>query len=524
MPNAPFAQVRDVLVALILILFTFCMTLALRMDMFFQRSGAQGVEATYHLLWTGIALNASDPAAHLYLPTVTLAPTPGNPISWGATVPTPGGAYVYTSFPPLGFLLPATTLSAIGSNGSFIKLTLLNSLVGLVAALLMGGLARATVLSIGQFREKSERDGWAVFALNAIVYLFLRESLVSHGAVVWPHSLSQLCLITGCWLALRIFTQRASYGTIAGIAFIAVLYPSLEWSGFIFNAGLFAALVYHGLSSSRERSLSIVAAAVAAIATIVAGIGMLLHFAAAVGVDSLLSALVNRASARAFDKFVPIELPFGYFVSFGALLPLSVFALKYLRSSPAIPTSRKKVFWLLLFVASFAMVENLIQMQHATQFSFDRLKLAVPLLLINSMAWWMSSMPVGKPHLLLGLVTVVIWSNLQIFSHDILYYQSWGRIQQTNTRIANQLSRDPLTECSVVGTNLVVRGYMNLTLGRDMREKTLPEQLLKVLRRDEACGVIFVRAVPTPYPDLPEFVAIEVYSREGTLLRRYDGT
>ena len=133
-------------------------------------------------------------------------------------------------------------------------------------------------------------------------------------------------------------------------------------------------------------------------------------------------------------------------------------------------------------------------------------------------------MPVGKPHLLLGLVTVVIWSNLQIFSHDILYYQSWGRIQQTNTRIANQLSRDPLTECSVVGTNLVVRGYMNLTLGRDMREKTLPEQLLKVLRRDEACGVIFVRAVPTPYPDLPEFVAIEVYSREGTLLRRYDGT
>lgn len=126
MPNTPFAQVRDVLVAPILILFTFCMTLALRMDMFFQRSGAQGVEATYHRFWTGIAPNASDPAAHLYLPTVTLSPATGNPLSWGATEPTSGNDYACTSFPALGFLLPATPHSTLGCNGSFIKLSLLN--------------------------------------------------------------------------------------------------------------------------------------------------------------------------------------------------------------------------------------------------------------------------------------------------------------------------------------------------------------------------------------------------------------
>ena len=104
-PSTPGTGRRYALLALAVILLSFAVTLLLRVDMFMERVGAPGIEATYHVLWTATALTGSDASAHLYLPTVTLDPNPENPIKWGATVPTPGGALVYTSFPPLSFLL-----------------------------------------------------------------------------------------------------------------------------------------------------------------------------------------------------------------------------------------------------------------------------------------------------------------------------------------------------------------------------------------------------------------------------------
>jgi hypothetical protein len=510
--------------AFVIVLFAFAMTQALRLDMLTERSAAQGVEATYHILWTATALAGSDPLAHSYLPTVTLAPEPGNPIRWGATVPTPGGAYVYTSFPPLGFLLPAAALQLSGS-GSFLMLGLLNSLVGLVATLSLAGLARAMVLRIGavhdgQGPDARRSDGWVVFVLCAVCYLFAREVLVSHGPVVWAHSLSQITLIAGCWWAFRIFTRRGSVGTVLGLALVAVVYPSLEWTGFVFNAGLFLALVYDGLRR-QGGALALSAAAGVVLATLAAGAIMVLHFSAAIGTEALLDALRGRAAARDYSGGALLGLPLGYFVSFGALLPVAALGLWWMLSAPR-DGGPDRSFWLLIFVASFPMLENVVMMQHAHQFSFDRLKLAVPLALICAMALWQARMPERSPLALLGLAAAVIWSNLQIFGHDVVYYKSWGSLHAANTRLADRLAQDPHADCGLYGTNGLVRGYMNVTLGRDIRETTTPEKLIQRRESAHGCGTIFVKTVSSPFADLPELVAIEVYDAQGIFLRRYE--
>ncbi len=322
------------LLAFIVIACTFAATLLLRVDLFMERGGGEGLEATYHVLWTATALTESDASAHFYLPTVTLNPDPDYPIIWGATVPTPGGAFIYTSFPPLSFLL-FTAILQISGAASFLVLALANAALGLVAALAMGGLVRDIVLSSGPEKQNRGCQGWLAFTLCAVAYLFMPEAMISHGPVVWAHSLSQIVLILGCWLTQRLLTRGATPTVVAGLALVAVVYPSLEWKKFVFNAGLFGMLTLVALRS-RERATVIAAVCVAA-ATITAGLAILVHFSAAIGLDRLVPALTSRAAARGHTGVNPLSLPLGYLVSFGALVPLAALAFWRLRSPSHFP-------------------------------------------------------------------------------------------------------------------------------------------------------------------------------------------
>jgi len=321
---------------------------------------------------------------------------------------------------------------------------------------------------------------------------------------------------------LWIFNGNASFLVLGALAFITFLYPSLEWTGFFFNSGLFFALCYHGVTN-RSKSIFFLSAAITAVNTVFAGIIILFQFTSALGVDEFFVTSMHRASARAFNLFSLIELPFGYFVSFAALIPISIFSFLYLLScKPMHERLKASGFYLVLFIASFSMVENLALMQHAAEFSFDRLKLAVPLLLVCSAAYAISPLTESRLKKIFGISAIVIWSNLSVFSHDLSYYQPWGTFRAANARLVNKLSNDPVLPCSVFGTNTQVRGYINLVLRHDIHEGTTPAGLIGFLKRDNYCGAVYLRSRSTDYRDLPEFLAIEVYDDAGNLVRRYE--
>lgn len=516
-PSAPEEGRRLALWALIVVACGFAATLPLRADLFLERVGAPGVEATYHVLWTAMALTGSDESAHFYLPTVTLNPDPGTLITWGATVPTPGGAFIYTSFPPLSFLL-FTAILQIGGTTSFLALSLVNAALGFVAALAMGGLARDAVLSFRRDLDDRERLGWLVFTLCAVAYLFMPEAMVSHGPVVWAHSLSQIVLIAGCWLTLRLLTKGATPAVVAGLALVAAVYPSLEWTGFVFNAGLFGVLALVALRS-RDRATAIAAACVAA-ATIAAGLAILVHFSAAIGLDRLIPALTSRAAARAHTGVHPLSLPLGYLVSFGALVPLAALALwRLLSTSRATGKGCEKDFWLVMVVACVPMIENAIMLQHAVQFPFDRLKLAVPLLLLCAMALATLRPRMHRGWMVLVLMVALVGSNLHLFFSHTARFAPWGPVHAANTRLLEAFRQDAVSSCQVVGSNGVARGYLNFSVRADIRELTTPEEIQTYANSDGNCAVfIHTRHV---FPDLPEFLEINIFDAQGTLLRRF---
>lgn len=93
-------------VGLFMLTLMLIVSLGLRQQDLNKPTGAQNLEATYHVLLTVTALNESRVENNWYLPTVSLGGESNKNIPWGATVPTKTGDYIYTSFTPPVFLAP----------------------------------------------------------------------------------------------------------------------------------------------------------------------------------------------------------------------------------------------------------------------------------------------------------------------------------------------------------------------------------------------------------------------------------
>ncbi|WP_101341202.1 hypothetical protein [Cereibacter azotoformans] len=503
--------------ALLAVGLAFALSLLLRADFFLEHGGAQGLEATYHTLWTIEALEASPPSAHHFLPTVTLDPAPGNPVRWGSTVPTSGGSYIYTSFPPLGFLAPMYGLESLSLKVTFLNLALFNALVGLGAALGIGGFMRAVALREIRNPAERERAGWLIFAAMAISYLCLRESLVSHGAVYWPHSLSQLCLVFGSWAAFRLLCGQRDPVSLGGLLVACALYPLLEWTGYVFNVGVALAFAIDGLVLRRKalRPALGLPFALAGV-TLLAGGGTLLHYVLAIGAPEMMRALAHRAVDRSLRPDA-VALPLGYLVSFAGLLLTGLAAALTIRRN-ALLRGRPELLLLFLLV-TFPMVENLVMMQHATQFSFDRLKLALPLLLAMTVAAAAHGRT-GVRALVAGAGFVVV-TNVATFELDAGRYDAWGTAVARNGEVIGRFRRDPLAGCSLMGASGAVRGYLNMAFHRDIFEFVSADGLAGEAERRDSCALAYVTIDPV-FPDLPRIASIEILDRAGHPLRRYE--
>lgn len=506
----------------LLIFSLYICTLYLRSDSFNMRAGSENLEATYHVLWTLRALAESPTDAHFFLPTVTLDPVPGNDVVWGATVPTPGGSYIYTSFPPLGFLIPLFVLRLVGGTSDLTSLAVLNSLFGLIAAYGLAALTRCAALAaiseqprLCGLRSRAA-TGWPVFVAAGASYLFLREAMHSHGAVYWPHSISQTVFIFASWLAFRHFIGVARDWERWPLLTFCAVFSLLEWTGYVFSFGLAAAFALESrrrgdpLLSGMQLSIVLV--------TVAAGLITLFHLMGAVGVDNTLLAFVRRAAARSvlhgWEPLTALKpLPKQYWLSVGALLPLGLAAWLVLVVPPRRRPSRPIL--LLLAITTFPLLENLLMAQHAVQFSFDRLKVAVPLTIalftvIARLAprWRLSAAAAA--------VVIVVMSNIPLFLHQQAAYKPWLEAVARNDVLVAQLRAENEAACAVYGSTHEVRGYLNLLIGRDMYEFMTPDKLLERMSRRGACGAILLETKDM-FPGQPRVLAIHIYDENGML-------
>lgn len=442
---------KQALLALLILLIG---TVLFRFTIAPEAKNLQNLDATLHTLLTIEAASEAPLSVSKFLPIVTLDNPINKFVNWGGAKFDKSGNGIYTSFPPLGFIVPYIFMAALDLPASINSLFFFNILLQLATVLLAYQLAQSIA-------ERLELDDLAVNLsafLATVPYIFSPEALYSHGYVYWGHSLFQVFFLS-YFVVISEATKLDRAVTTAryiGIFILLTLMCLTDWSGYLVAASVpFATLFLPSTPVARKRVLSLLAIGSA----ITAGTLMISAFSWVVGFDVFVAALKNRFFARNFNANIPLgDLFVAYGSSYGLFLvfiPMGIISIFILRKRKDLVLPN---FLLVLTLA--AIVENFLMKQHAIEYHYDRLKLlllftiAVPLL-------WALQKRVLK--IVIAIVTVVA-AGLSMASYKAdRFFADIDVVSNTKYLTLN-------TDDGFLATSHQVRGFLTLMFHRNVMQ------------------------------------------------------
>jgi hypothetical protein len=473
-------------------------TALMRAGDFRSERGARNANATYHMMLTAAGYAERPVSEHLYLPLLTLGGDLNTHIMWGTSIETPAGVYLYTSFYSPSFMLAAAWFAVLGTPPTMHALAWLSATLGLVSALLLVGF----VLSVLRHSGSSGYHALCVAVLAVVPALFSREALHSQGIVYWAHTLFQPLLIValwGFWTWLLGHERNDATGSgapsaavVIAMAFVA---PLVEWTGFVVNVGLVVAIL-GAVGWRRGRGLAVGIA----IASLLAAGGMLFHLTRLIPWSDLFEMSVSRYAQRAGGGGGVNSVLRGWALSYGLFLFVAlgvsgwVALSRPLDASPASdensPARRGVAVLWLMFAAMFPLVENVILRNHATIFTFDRLKFAVPLVLFLTLMFDRLTVK-GFACVTLAMAFGTV-EGRSSYLDDLGLYSKWTKMHEGNVSLAAKVAAHPTSKCAVFGTGLRSRGYMTLLFHRNFYEEIDQPTLETKQRERGACGTVLI--------------------------------
>ncbi len=345
-------------------------------------------DAPYHIVLTMMGYRETPASDHLFLPIATMGEDLDKYIPWDVGLPDPQGEnYYYTSFGPMAFFVPYVFLSLFALPLSTASLYWFNSCLYLLTFALCFLLFSKL---FAKYLSKTQ-----ILFLSTF-YLFSPEILHGMGLCYWAHSLSQVMILLQiyCYLQLRKKDpHRKEYNKFRfAFLLICLIFPYLEWTGYLAN-GISSLLVGFDpkiqlvpKKNTKEKTFSIGKHPfhlgnfflVAGITTL----SLLLfvgHYALVVDMEFAFSHVYGRFSNRSLGADVTFgELFSGYYTSFSLLiiinLVLSLLVLSQKRTRMKFLELLKEYTFVFLFFGAI-MIENIIMLEHAISYSFDRMKL-----------------------------------------------------------------------------------------------------------------------------------------------------
>jgi hypothetical protein len=449
---------------------------------------ATNIAASDHVLLTIRALDETPASVHHFLPIATLGRPLDRQVPFGASIASHDGIMYYTSFSSLGFVMPWAffkTTALAGFGPSERGLMVFNFGILLAAALLLGLLIAELFELTDPDREIDDTLRRTVTALAAVTYLFSREALYSHGVIYWHHSPFQVV-----WLAQLVAVCRAMRATNSGtpvpVTTIGVLIvtafvaPFLEWTGYFATTA--SAFVLAACSRSWRLPAAMIGAMALALAAFVG------QYLSVLGFTPLVAALAERAGARSVVHASAMGLAMGYVESYGVpllvLAALSAVILFFTLRGPSRRAPR-----LLLVAVLVPLLENAVLAAHATDYTFDRLKALIAIIVLIVLA--LSSVRrMTRERLVFAWMIVAA---LILMRPTMTRYHDAVPPIRSNVAFLSQL-RASARPCAVFGTDAEPGAGVDISLDANVYSDISTDSLAHVAARRGACQAIYMKA------------------------------
>lgn len=372
----------------------------------YEAEGFTMSDATYHVLLTMQAYDETPCLIHKWLPIQTFGDQCNKHIENGPSLLQDeyGNSY-YVSFSPMGFYFPYFFCKILHLGLTVRSLYIFNCLLMMLSAILTGYIMYLL------FKDM------LFFYLSMIAYMFIPEVLYSQGIVYWHHSLSQVFLLLQIVFFILLFVIKQKNNWLYVLFFIiAFLYPYLEWSGFISNIGIAFGILMIDLAIAPDKQgvkrisismLSLIRSIFLLILTIGAFGYYIFRFSNIAPVNQVVSMMFSRAGARS-NASITVLLQ-GYRNSF---YPLLIGELIFFLIILMIKKARKKFvdffknknIWIMIFVFTFPLLENLIMKEHAISYTFDRLKGSSLLIFLFCICIYTFCQVINKSYILVEII------------------------------------------------------------------------------------------------------------------------
>ena len=513
------------ILGVIILMIALTLSMLLRQKDFNDGIGVRNLEASYHVLLTATALSESPTKNHWFLPTISLGKPQDKNIPWGATIPTETGDFIYTSFTPPGFLAPYIWFNAFSLGPTIKNLANFNVLLGGLGVLLLYKI----LFSILKINNATNHSALMGSLAGSSIGIFSNEVLTSHGLIYWSQSLYQLIFISSILVLIKVLVepQNRKYQFIL---LIAVFFgAATEWTGYVFNLGLVGLFYFTGFIGSHQKLAEKIL-----YITIAAGIFTVAYYGLATDLYSTLRAFAMRFLARSGKTGSIVSLLQGYSLSYGFYLIIIALLLVvnkfniFSNQQPATsnqqpatsnqqPTTNNNICTItqFVFIAScIPLVENILMLQHASQFTFDRLKFIVPAAFIISIGF--TSSPAKFKYLLSILLIFAAAQGFRSYRADLSQYIAWKNIEMSNKKLASEIQKNYDSDCTIYSSNINVRAYANLLFNHGIFERKEISDSTELIRIRHACQIVHIDG-NFVFPDIPSYTKATITKADGSV-------
>ena len=505
--------VKNILIIFILFVF-FIPTIIIRNEKLNNFYDYKNMDATYHVLLTVKAYDATPLKVHKFLPIVTLGKDIDKFVRWGAgALQDQYGNRYYISFPQFGFIFPYLFFKVSNLEPSVNNLAKLNYFINFLTGISIYYLV-IEFLKNGNLATKKK---YFIGILSTLIYFYSTEPLFSQGPVYWAHSLFQLIWTLQLLFYFRyLHLKKNNFNSLLFFIIFSILTllgPYTEWTGYFCNFILLIFTIFY----YKDKKLSIVIFT----STIISLMMFIIPFINTVEVNQFFYIIRERFLNRGFilNNISVTDLLYSYTLSFGKLIFLILFSsIVYffsIKDKKLLKLWHKEniVFFILII---FPCIENLILIQHAVVYNFDRLKIFLPLIFIFILI--LIRLP-KKLFIGISLFSIVLMSyNLSIYNQNPRITDITNEVIKTENML-NEIK--PLIKSNtVICLNTSVRGWAVVTFDRNVFELADVDYCVSMIKMKNSDNGIFIEGdfnnekFPSGFIEITNYTLIKLENEE----------